>query len=329
MTVKKKKLYETMDVSCEKYSDQYGFIGSVSIIVVIANDKQEKVNIFSSCIKDGEKFRKTTVKDICETKNIKLYIPPKPNNYGRQAKINEKNAVELVVESFELLICGENKKFKDIKELKKFLEMEVYLFSKGYTHENFALPDYEIREGDLVLAYNEKRKRKTTFKVTKLYPQPNKENLLCRLYSTYDKCGYCVECETRKIFCLPYNENPKPKNELLQFNESLQEDKLSPFWEGNDNEGNLYWQPIENACFYTVLLYKYRPIEKLKNKLYPIETFSIDRNTHWLTVKNLIGGKYVICVKAEDRLGNIIACSRGIKLKWDRGMSERTPEFWE
>jgi hypothetical protein len=71
-------------------------------------------------------------------------------------------------------------------------------------------------------------------------------------------------------------------------------------------------------------LYKLRctaDVSEIKEKLYLLEKYSVDRNKNWISLHNLIGSGYIAVIEAEDRSGTVIARSRGIdidkaQLKW-------------
>ena len=127
------------------------------------------------------------------------------------------------------------------------------------------------------------------------------------------------------LYPVPYEDYEALPDETAVFNQPIRETELSPFAERADNKANvvnLYWQPIEDACGYIVTLYKKRDEKLLKNKFYLLERFEVERNKHWLTLHNLTGYGYVMIIEAEDRAGNIIARTRGIK------NSSSTPDWF-
>jgi hypothetical protein len=129
---------------------------------------------------------------------------------------------------------------------------------------------------------------------------------------------------------VPYAEYAEMPNELDVFNHPLREPELQPICrmgrahhESSVNQTNLFWQPIEEASAYTVSLYYYNSSEQLKNKLYLLQRFEVERNVHWLTIENLMGNcKFIVMLEAEDRQGNIIARTRGIDV------ANGKPQWW-
>ena len=164
------------------------------------------------------------------------------------------------------------------KAITEFLSKEVYEYSDD-CNKNEYLYDYEIEEKQFV-----RFKQGGTYKVVEVYPQPNKENMLCRVCSVVNGSTSDIPCSTYSsgkqqqtsitLYKVPYGKYPERINELDIFDSELCELRLNPFWEfgsytmpsGGDysqhttshkmSAGNLYWQPIEEAASYKVSLYK-------------------------------------------------------------------------
>jgi hypothetical protein len=129
---------------------------------------------------------------------------------------------------------------------------------------------------------------------------------------------------------VPYAEYAAIPNELDVFNHPIREPELQSLMrieadghQSSIKKANLFWQPIEEASAYTVSLYYYNSNEQLKNKLYFLQHFEVERNVHWSTIENLMGNcKFIVMLEAEDRRGNIIARTRGIDV------ASGKPQWW-
>ena len=145
-------------------------------------------------------------------------------------------------------------------------------------------------------------------KVSNLVEYPNKDNVVCEAID--------VEGKKQKIkmgsevFYLPYN---KAVDEYEDVNKSLNELKLSPYVIRSMEQKhiyNIYWNKIEEASCYHVILYKYIELRN-RRRVLKIADYEVDRNTSFLSLDKLVGDNFIFKVKAEDRSGNIIAESRG------------------
>ena len=221
----------------------------------------------------------------------------------------------------------------DKKAITEFLSKEVYEYSDDFNKSEY-LYDYEIEEKQFV-----RFKQGGTYKVVEVYPQPNKENMLCRVCLVVNGSTKDIPCSTYSsgkqqqvsttLYKVPYGKYPERINELDIFDSELCELRLNPFWvqcQAGNHKGNLYWQPIEEAASYKVSLYKYRFDEFVEKKLYLLEEFEVDRNKHWLTIDNLYGENYIIRLTAENRNGMPIAISRGIPVKF--AGKENKAQYW-
>ena len=191
------------------------------------------------------------------------------------------------------------------------------------------LYDHEIEEGMLV--YYISSNQRGTYKVTDVYPQPNNSKSLCRIESivtgntvtvpctSYNANGKLSSTSNIRLHKVPYEKYKDRKNELVIFNESLNEEALQPFAEcfsQDRTRANVYWQSIPEASQYIVALYKYVARDDIKTRLYHLQDYIVERNVCRQTLDNLAYGEYIVTITAEDRGGNEIAKSRGIRLKW-------------
>lgn len=103
-------------------------------------------------------------------------------------------------------------------------------------------------------------------------------------------------------------------NELKNLRISIDEYLLNPFIRGLNCGFNIYWQAVEDAALYTVKLFTWNE-ESVCNKLYKLESRSVDRNKFYTTFIDLSVGEYYVKVIAENRMGQIVAESKAIKMR--------------
>ena len=158
---------------------------------------------------------------------------------------------------------------------------------------------------------------KGTVTVEEVFKSLSKDNKICvvkdldrNLISISSKFE---DMEGNLLIELPYAHF---KRELEIFNEGIiNEAALSPFvvHSKESNLINIYWQLIAEASGYIVELYKYMPNLVGQKKLYHLKDYFVDRDSRYLAIENLVGTDFIFVVKAENRNGDIIAKSRGIK----------------
>ena len=129
--------------------------------------------------------------------------------------------------------------------------------------------------------------------------------------------GETIQAALNTVYELPYYEY---EDEFEKFNECKDEGLLSPYTERRDGWLCVWWNKVPQAANYVVSIYKCFANEPYK-QVYHLKDFVVDRNDGYLSVAGMIGPQYIVTVKAENREGNIIALSRGIK---DSGQ----PCFW-
>lgn len=145
-------------------------------------------------------------------------------------------------------------------------------------------------------------------KVSNLVEYPNKDDVVCEAIDVEGK-KQKIKMES-EIFYLPYN---KAVDEYEDVNKSLNELKLSSYVIRSKEQNhiyNIYWNKIEEASCYHVILYKYIELRN-RRRVLKIADYEVDRNTSFLSLDKLVGDNFIFKVKAEDRSGNIIAESRG------------------
>ena len=145
--------------------------------------------------------------------------------------------------------------------------------------------------------------------VSKLIDYPNDEETVCEVLDMEGKI-HNIKMNS-EVFYLPYDNSV---NEYAILNKSLNELKLSPYVLCNKDQNhiyNIYWNRINDACYYHVILYKYLNLKNRRHIL-RLADYEIDRNTFFLSLDKLAGGDFIFKVTAEDRNGKIIAESRGL-----------------
>lgn len=203
--------------------------------------------------------------------------------------------------------CSGEQHADDVIELSSAKDVSKYFcwFEEGASTSSFKmaiLPELKV-DDELYLVGVGK------VKVSNLVEYPNKDDVVCEAIDVEGK-KQKIKMES-EVFYLPYN---KAVDEYEDVNKSLNELKLSPYVIRSREQNhiyNIYWNKIEEASCYHVILYKY--IEKLRNRrrILKIADYEVDRNTSFLSLDKLVGANFIFKVKAEDRSGNIIAESRG------------------
>ena len=112
-------------------------------------------------------------------------------------------------------------------------------------------------------------------------------------------------------------------DEMAQLNDEVNEQHLLPYLlNSRDGTYNLFWLPIENAAQYVVTVYKFTELSRYYGRLYELKKVAVDRNTRYFAIDKLLGETYIFRVAAEDREGNVIAQSRGLRQDYHR------PQNW-
>lgn len=194
----------------------------------------------------------------------------------------------------------------DIIELNSAKDVSKYFcwFEEGASTSSFKttiLPELKV-DDELYLVGVGK------VKVSNLVEYPNKDDVVCEAVDVEGK-KQKIKMES-EVFCLPYN---KAVDEYEDVDKSLNELKLSPYVIRSKEQNhiyNIYWNKIEEASCYHVILYKYIELRN-RRRILKIADYEVDRNTSFLSLDKLVGGNFIFKVKAEDRSGNIIAESRG------------------
>ena len=102
----------------------------------------------------------------------------------------------------------------------------------------------------------------------------------------------------------------KPFSAVYQ--EAIAPHKLKTFVERYDTTFNVYWQMLEKASEYCIEVYKH-----ISGLWYKLTELAVDRNSGYVAISDLVGDGYVFRVIAEDRSGNILACSAGTVIGYD------------
>ena len=202
--------------------------------------------------------------------------------------------------------CSGEQHADDVIELSSAKDVSKYFcwFEEGASTSSFKmaiLPEVKV-DDELYLVGVGK------VKVSNLVEYPNKDDVVCEVIDVEGK-KQNIKMES-EVFYLPYN---KAVDEYEDVNKSLNELKLSPYVIRSREQNhiyNIYWNKIEEASCYHVILYKYIELRN-RRRILKIVDYEVDRNTSFLSLDKLVGGDFIFKVKAEDRSGNIIAESRG------------------
>lgn len=194
----------------------------------------------------------------------------------------------------------------DIIELKSAKDISKYFcwFEEGASTSSFKMPILpEVKVDDELYLVGVGK-----VKVSNLVEYPNKDDVVCEAVDVEGK-KQKIKMES-EVFYLPYY---KPVDEYADINKSLNELRLSPCVTHSKEQNhiyNVYWNKVEEASIYHVILYKYIELRN-RRRILKIADYEVDRNTCFLSIDKLVGGNFIFKVKAEDRSGNIIAESRG------------------
>lgn len=149
--------------------------------------------------------------------------------------------------------------------------------------------------------------------IVKIYEQPDMEDRMIDIQAANKEVRTIKfnSSESDAVYKIPY-QSPNT-NELDLFNVCKNEIVLSPHGAMSDHILNVYWLQIQDAAQYTVSLYKY--IRKpYMQEVYHLKDYIAERGEGFIAIPNLAGGDYIVVVKAENRMGNVIAQSRGINV---------------
>ena len=97
------------------------------------------------------------------------------------------------------------------------------------------------------------------------------------------------------------------------YGEAIAPFKLKTFVERYDTTFNVYWQQLEDAAEYRVEIYKH-----VSGIWYKLTELTLDRNTGYASLTDLVGDGYVFRVVAEDRSGTILSRSSGMMIGYDK-----------
>lgn len=328
---KKVSIFET--IGRKVYSDQYGLVNnngiSISIFDNITNQWYNDASVF---IKTNGKYE--TLRDKYQTFDItkifskKLYIfnSSYRNNYyyGYRNHVsvpqNDEQAKDIKFSTIKISFGNLSVQVNKID--KQAFNIEVWV-AENDNWEMYRVKYHQLRKGDLV--YYEDLK--CTCIVDQIL-EPNPQGELCVIKSLKDDATHAIKSDNRNLYWVPYIEH---KGELAIFNEMKNEPALSPFvleerissQFGNTPTRNIFWQPVNEASQYIVSVYKYyHDSNDCNNRLYHMANYTVDRNTYFLIIKDLVDEKFIFTVAAENRSGEIIAKSRGI-------IDEGKPQFWK
>ena len=194
--------------------------------------------------KTGSKFSLLTISDAPNIfKFEKIYIHQKHcgdyNSYYNNIVV-DLNMLELFKLKRVSIDCVKHTK----SNYEAFWDQEVYEVPEDF-NRNDRIYDYEIKEGMIVHT----GKSDGSYKIDKVYPQPNKAYKLCTITSVYGDKTEGIYCRgisipreeeerlrrmggsvpgSRILYKVPYETYPKRINELDIFDSELFEIKLAP-----------------------------------------------------------------------------------------------------
>lgn len=152
--------------------------------------------------------------------------------------------------------------------------------------------------------------RHGTVEVVELNDYPSKGTILCRVQKIISdsdvKEKYDIDYSRNGLYYLPYDT---PKDDYEKYDYNLNEISLQPHVEVMEKTYNIFWKKMEDASNYIVSMYKV-VINYGDREIYHLKDYVIDRNECFLSIDNLVGGKFFFKVFAENRKGEKIAVSR-------------------
>lgn len=209
--------------------------------------------------------------------------------------------------TFGLNCCGQRQeRARDKIEIESVDDLKKYecWYLEGSNTSSFVmviLPEIKVGDEFYLVGIGK-------VKVSKIFDYPNKGNDICEVVDIEDK-KHNVNLDS-EVFYLPYKKFP---DEYEPLNKSIEELRLCPYVARSKEMDvcNVYWNKIEDAVCYHVLVYKYLNVRNRRRVLF-VADYEIDRNTYYFALDKLVGGEFIFKVTAEDRNGNIIAESRGM-----------------
>ncbi|HQB01079.1 MAG TPA: hypothetical protein PLG16_08585 [Planctomycetota bacterium] len=348
------------------FSDQYGlsYISVASVELKIGDNNWE--NLSDVYVKDDRNYTKLNYKidenlfDFSFYKSLPdLRLSIRKSNYNRYYRENDYYYQQITLSDINIKIkykiapySNDNEYDDDEYDDDEYISCEIEVndaenflnkinFLDRDKKVDFWLPiDKTIKSSDSPIKYFDKPNIKDVEIGYKYFYPP--KNSICEVVKKYDYPDpdnrlYDVRLADKSIvtidywdylLVLPYKET---ENDLLKFDEFKDEFTLQPYIVYTEKTYNVYWQEIKNAARYIVSVYT---IIKLSNKtnIYHCKDIEIDRNEKMASIDGLLGENFVFVVKAEDRNGNVVACSRGILNQgvpiWEKGTIQDALNTW-
>lgn len=317
---------------CVIYTDQVGYITARQPVIgdYVYTSENDSIRASKVYTKSGKgssaQYQCITEMSASQIANIfkcKLYVNRSYRNsyYTYEPTENDEQLIEIVAVDVKLPL-GEMKLTKDnLKEYNERLAQLVWKMNDSEYRpdriDNYAL----LTVGDLI-CYNEKG----TYKITERCLPNSGADVMLKAMSLVNGSELSINWSGEDIsnrysdfYPVPYWEY---KDEISTLNDMVNELLLSPYLENNHGTFNLYWLPVENAAQYIVTVYRYVEVNRNYKKLYELQKIVIDRNTRYFVVDKLLESPYIFRVTAEDREGNVIAQSRGIRQDY------HVPQIW-
>lgn len=252
--------------------------------------------LYNGCVFDKGRKRVTSISKINDSESLKIkyydYFKPEYRNYNRSDFYEETKVIKNPKTTYLLVGLNDNhayyNPFKDVRVSYHTLEIGQKLY-------------YGLTGGKCGQC-----------KVDKIYDYYDENGLLNNKI-----CDVILNDEIITVYrgnvALFYNWNDNP---LEVYNEFKNEFLLLPVAERGENGINIYWKTLAEASQYIVKLYKIiNKTNEIDWRIYHLNDYIVDHNSHMLSINNLSSSKDLIAVVyAENRNGDIIAQTRGIDI---------------
>lgn len=307
------------------YDEKYGVAILNLIEVIFIDNKDQRLNRSQVHIWQDQRFISVNQFDLRDFlvnekwDELKFYIrdPQKQRNnyYGYRYGLvkGEEKAIKikslLLQFNLDYYLDFQNRRTQKASEelsvstKKELSDLKVWCF-ESFRSEDLKRPLIgDIKERSVFYLLG-----KGTVMVKKKYDYPSRDKLICTVSDVSGE-DYDIKYPCENLFYVPHGKWIDPFKVL---DETFKEIALSPYVIREGKTFNVYWKPIEDAAGYIVSLYKIIVFDGRKD-LYHLKDYAVDRNDKYLVVDGLIGETFIFKVSAENRTGEIIAKSRGIR----------------
>ena len=323
MNIKQTPLMES--IGKHIYDEKYGVAILNLIEVMLIDEKDERINRSQVYLYRDQQFVPISRIDMNsflvneKWDELKFYIrkPQKQRNnyygYGYGLVKGEEKAIKikslLLQFNLDYYLDFQNRRTQKASEelsvstKKELSDLKVWCF-ESFRSEDLKRPLIgDIKERSVFYLLG-----KGTVMVKKKYDYPSRDKLICTVSDVTGE-NYDIKYPCENFFHVPHGKHKDPFKVL---DETFNEMFLSPYVIREGKTFNVYWKPIKEAAGYIVSLYRVIVFDGRKD-LYHLKDYTVDRNDNYLVVDGLIGETFVFKVSAENRSGEIIAKSRGIR----------------